>query len=962
MSISQRIRKQMEQPNGLTQEKLEPLAAEFSAAVAKANERLNECIGLIRKGLRSEALQRVRMAPNLLDVAAELEFPELTDWIEILQFYGIDPPENLDTDAVAQVNEALLEEQPLEELLRQHRRLAIAKAPLAWRLKVLRHIAEVDSMNPVWLDDIQAWETVRVTQLASDYQRIAANPELEKELVSLKDELAFPKWIVKPPADLAEKVNKLCLQRVSAKHFVDLKSLADSLHNAFAAGDEATAIELAKDWKASLGKLVLPPPRELLDDVAPALEWLEDRIRERAREEKYDGMTKTLDGLLLKSTSSEFELSSAYRDLLALQLGVEPLLEQRYKVRVAEMQQNAKRKQVVMLTAIVATAFFLAAGAGLWLWNRNYRAAVDASVVRLEQLSEKGELLQANTVYESLMAQSPSVAKASEVIALKTNIDAKLTAEGKRMEQAARAIEDADAKTPDALSLDKIVAAEKMVKSEAEKSKVKAIRGRFEEYQRKIADDELQSLRLDLKGLESKLEELKTTPVASVDDAALEGVLFDIRALSDKYPKARLQGSSLIDLGIQRATSLRDSFRKQKREMERKQEGLFGIRTAKSVDEFKAQLRKFKDALPEDVYSLEFEESLKEASLWESVEQWNQWCNDLAQQSVAGLREKPASELIQRLEKVRSILSNLPGEGNVENFRTMASSFSKRGQVLADLVEELKDSVIIELKTLTDKQNKRVFVHQEDVADITKKTSRNTPTTTSSIPAISDATGSVSNLDFRGELTITEEPRQGIINLIRTVEAEKSQIVSRWESEMLKQLDLIVNRPGVDGAMKELLFSRLVSAASDGSSAFKKAFSEVQSELNNNSEKRKRWYEMKETSESMSESLTNLYKAAVEKVKEIQKNDDAILVALSKSRLVWVGGILRDGPGKPQPSLYRSDVPDGLLWVVVPVAGNAKNGKLVSVGRVTGNMPTLENSSSDIVCGRPLFWTREIAK
>jgi hypothetical protein len=34
MSISQRIRKQMEQPNGLTQEKLEPLAAEFSAAVA----------------------------------------------------------------------------------------------------------------------------------------------------------------------------------------------------------------------------------------------------------------------------------------------------------------------------------------------------------------------------------------------------------------------------------------------------------------------------------------------------------------------------------------------------------------------------------------------------------------------------------------------------------------------------------------------------------------------------------------------------------------------------------------------------------------------------------------------------------------------------------------------------------------------------------------------------------------
>lgn len=962
MSISQRIRKQMEQPNGLTQEKIEPLAAEFAAAVAKANERLNECIGLIRKGLRSEALQRVRMAPNLLDVAAELEFPEVSEWIEILQFYGIDPPEKLDIDAVTQVNEALLEEQPLEELLRQHRRLAIAKAPLAWRLKVLRHIAEVDSLNPVWLDDIQAWETVRVTQLAADFHRIASNPALEKELFSLKDELAFPKWIVKPPADLAEKVNKLCLQRVSGKQFADLKSLADSLHNAFAAGDESTAMKLANDWKTSLGKLVQQPPRELLDDVAPALEWLQDRNNERAQEEKYDVMKTTLDGLLLKSTSSEFELSSAYRDLLALQLGIEPLLEQRYKVRITEMQQNAKRKQVLLLTAIVATAFFLATGAGFWLWNRNYRAAVDASVVRLEQLIEKDELLQANSVYESLQAQSPSVAKASEVIALKTNIDSKLAAEEKRMEQTARAIEDADAQTLDALSLDKIVAAEKMVKTEMEKAKVKSIRARFEEYQRKIAEDELQLLRLDLKSLESKLEELKKSPIATVDDAALEGVLFDIKALSDKYPKARLQGNSLIDLGIQRATSLRDSFRKQKREMERKQEGLVGIRAAKSVEEFKTELKKFKDALPEDVYSLEFQESLKEASLWEAIEQWNQWCNDLAQLSASGFSEKSAAELKERLENVTSILSNLPGAGNSENFTTMASSFSKRGQVLADLVEELKDSVIIELKTLTDMQNRRVFVHQEDVADITKKTSRNTASTTSSIPAISDATGSVSNLDFRGKLTITEEPRQGILNLIRTVEAEKSQIISRWESQMLKQLDFIVNRPDVDGAMKELLFSRLVSAASEGSSTFKKAFAEVQSELSDNSEKRKRWYEMKEMNESMSESLTNLYKAAVEKVQAVQKNDDAVLTALSKSRLVWVGGILRDGQGKPQPSLYRNDIPDGLLWVVVPVAGNGKNGKLVTVGRVTDKMPTLENGSRDVVSGRPLFWTREIGK
>ena len=40
MSISQRIRKQMEQPNGLTQEKIEPLAAEFAARVRARREAL----------------------------------------------------------------------------------------------------------------------------------------------------------------------------------------------------------------------------------------------------------------------------------------------------------------------------------------------------------------------------------------------------------------------------------------------------------------------------------------------------------------------------------------------------------------------------------------------------------------------------------------------------------------------------------------------------------------------------------------------------------------------------------------------------------------------------------------------------------------------------------------------------------------------------------------------------------
>jgi phage shock protein A len=392
-------------------------------------------------------------------------------------------------DAVAQINEALIEEQPLEELLRQHRRLAIAKAPLAWRLKVLRQIAELDSLNTVWLDDIQAWETIRVSQLATEFQRIASNPLSDKDLHSLKDELAFPRWIVKPPADLLEKVSGLSAQRLYSTQLVDLKSLADSLHTAFASGDDQASLQLASQWETGLAKLTSPPPRNLLEDVAPALEWIQDRVRDRAQEKKYDGLQGKLTALLLKSSSTEFELNTAYRDLIALQLGIEPLLEQRYDTRIREMQQSARRKQILALTAIVASALFLASGLGFWLWNRNYRAAVDASVARLEQLIDQEDLVQAQTVHQSLLDQSPSVAKASEIIALKTNLDSKQAAEQKRIEQAALAIEAADSETEELLSTERIAAAERIAKTEEEKQELENQLKRLQAEQEQLLSD-----------------------------------------------------------------------------------------------------------------------------------------------------------------------------------------------------------------------------------------------------------------------------------------------------------------------------------------------------------------------------------------------------------------------------------------------------------------------------------------
>ncbi len=50
MSITDRIRKQLDQPDALTMEAIEPLAEAYGQETQQANARLSECIQLLRKG------------------------------------------------------------------------------------------------------------------------------------------------------------------------------------------------------------------------------------------------------------------------------------------------------------------------------------------------------------------------------------------------------------------------------------------------------------------------------------------------------------------------------------------------------------------------------------------------------------------------------------------------------------------------------------------------------------------------------------------------------------------------------------------------------------------------------------------------------------------------------------------------------------------------------------------------
>ena len=460
MSITDRIRKQLEQPDGLTHEALEPLAIEYAQAATDVNQRLSDCIALLRKGLRSEAIQRASMKPNVLDLSADLDFGELQEWIEILQFYGISAPPILDRDAAAQLHEALVEEQPIEELLSQHRRLAIAKAPLAWRLKVLRAISKLDPLNPVWEEDIRQWETIRLKQIQSEWGEADRAGNLE-HLKSISEELSSAAWIVLPPADLKIRVANATQKREHASQVQSLRQLATTLHDAYIEGNEYSAIEASQQWERAIAGMKAPPPTELTNEVAPALEWVSDRLSEREQIEKHERALEKLEGLLQKNGVPEQELSRAYHNILGLQLGIDPLLETRFKTRISEIQQSARRRAVLTVSGIVAATLAIMVTGGLWYWNHNYRLAVANTSAKLNQLLTDEKFNEAESILGNLKTQAPAVANAPEVAAISSSLQAKLDEESKRAAMVAKLIEAADAADPSELDTTRIIAAEK---------------------------------------------------------------------------------------------------------------------------------------------------------------------------------------------------------------------------------------------------------------------------------------------------------------------------------------------------------------------------------------------------------------------------------------------------------------------------------------------------------------------
>ncbi len=963
MTITDQIRKQLEQPDGLTIEALSPLADEYGRETAKVNARLSECTQLLRKGLRSEAIQRAFMKPNVLDWSARLDFSEFDDWLEILQFYGITVPTLLDRDAAQELQEAIVDEQPLEELLRQHRRLAIAKAPLSWRLRVLRRLGEIDSVNVVWREDQEQWESVRLKQIPSELKDAIES----KSLVSVQnicDELNKSKWAVAPPQDLCKRASKAANSFLHAEQSLQLQAIADQLHAAYAEGNEPSAAKQYRAWIDLVNDMRSPAASELTQSVEPAMEWLRSCTEDRQKIAKHEKASASLE-VALQKKSTLADIQRSYYDVASLQMGVDPILEQRYHSRVSELQHASKRRLQLGIAAISLTAMTVMIALGLWQWNQTYRKAVDDASSRLTALINADELSEADSIVKKLTHQAPQIAKSPELVAVVGKLKVKQDAEAVRAERAANAIAAAQSDDPTKIDIGKLINAEKLAKTPEEKMEIQKVRRAWDLHEQEMVNIQFEAIRTRVQAVEDRLVEIQKMKLADVSETELQSTLIDLNKLSVEFPRGANRAGKILELAAERALSLRDSVRKQRRDMQLRQQAMKGMRESKNIEAFQNEMKRFAENLPGDPGATELAEALRESEHWKHADAWNVWCKSLSDSLAGGLSPTELTKIVANHTTIANGLGDVPITATaVKVLEAQLAVSDQRSTSLTALLEDLNNAVIADLITIFEASSTdarvgtRRFMTWDARAENDEAIKKQASKSKVVLPVVSDNLGASSNVSFSGKITVLDEPRASIRKITRRLDTNRSSVLEDWEGGLTLAMQDIVNGKNVDSQIKEILLTRLVKAAREGSIAMRDAFKDLEEKLNDRPEKRALWFNSSVMNDTIEDDVSVSFQEAIKQVDILRRKTNQTLSQLAANKLVWVGAMLRDSNGKIEAWLYRDDVPDGEIVSIIPNVQLANSARIVTVGRVNGKRASLSGGVETALAGRPLYWIR----
>jgi hypothetical protein len=622
--VIEEIRSFLQATDQTLTDRLRELAAEYAQACLEVNQRLRRCEDFLQRGLRSEAVHLAQADPDLLDQVAILDFPEKPQWEEVLLTYSIPSPPRLLLLTAEALNEAYSLVQPLEQLLRKHRLLALARAPLMARLGVMRQIAKLDAGNPVWAEDIGEFEKVRIRQLESAIAHAQEHGDT-RTLDKLFTEIRTTEWVTAPPLHLIERVENMAKQRQRSQFRDALRTLENEVHDAVAACDVERVRRLRERWneEAVRGNLTMKDP--VWERVTPAFDWLEEQDRRQAEERKYKAAILKLEQGLKDNAPLE-ELHQLYRTLMVREGGIPEDLELRYQTRAEVLRSSARRRKRLLIFAGAAAAVIVIGFSFNEWWQGRQKRKLDTITQALRKLGEEREYASAKKLLDDFEASEPRLADRPEFASTKQKVIAEFNREQERLERFQAAYREAEMAPLD----ERGNAAVEKVRAEARLSSERnAIDRLVKDREKKIQqlqEQNNQKFRVALDDLRNQIQDLEQVQLQTPNAPK---VLTGLTNLQKKLAELRdMRGitTSMRDLLLapaERLETLRKSCGQSEHQTELTNRLAEAAQSTMTGEEYAKILQDYAKEFPLSPRGKAFQQVLQEQPHWQAVLAWN---------------------------------------------------------------------------------------------------------------------------------------------------------------------------------------------------------------------------------------------------------------------------------------------------------------------------------------------------
>ena len=888
MTVIDQIRAILKGRAAISREMLEPLVDDYSEQVARVNERLQRCEGLLRKGLRSEAIQLADLEPRLLDQVALFDFPELEDWEEILRFYRLDVPASLLLDAALQLQDAMLSEQPLNAVLKQHRKLAIARAPLSWRLNVLRQIARLDPGNPNWIEDVEAWEKVRLKELDREVDEGIQKSNLEV-LQKIKEELESERWVIKPPDGLVKRLDeKFKTLRVAAVH-TQLHSLAEQLNQAFCEMDSSHGKSLAQQWQqVAVG--VPQVPTTIWQLAEPALAWIEEMERERQRREEFEEQSQRLRDSLTDQAKVT-DVMRLHQTLVRMDMGIEPSLERLYQSFLENRRIEGQRRTRLVMAGLVGSLVIVAGLIGFFLWQRADLNREMEIAGQLEKLLKEEKFEEADRFIEQMNSTADEMMKRPSVSKLVEEVKQWFTKEEDRVKQFEDYLVRADSKEDAKIDLNAVVQAERLARSESEKGRAFSLRKRHTVWERSVAEKQRNEAERDLNSVIARMTNVESKEALEVDDDELAQLRKQLGDIAISYPKCGDLVLGEVKLAEKRLADLTQSVREIKSRIELGERLLLAVRSASSTEKLATALKDFNARVVGVPLNPEFDSAIAEVEAWAAAETWNNWAVSLGEFLKNSADSAEAVRLATAWNDEVKNIQGFPPSALYPQIAEDLILIEGRKELLESYRNALTDSLWSGFGTVVIDESpskKRRFTYASKEKDIQKKAIDYAAGKTVGIEVIVEGDGTYGNWGPKGAFTYVPEPHLSVESILAELEKKISSFERNWEREWLAQMARIIKDNRIDVMVKEELLLDMLRTMQQGSVSLKPMCDALIEELVLRKRERQDWFEALDYKTAFDETITQRLQEGFRKVVE----RDSILGKMSAARVAYAGVVL----------------------------------------------------------------------